>query len=81
MTQRPAPAGICAELAALTSPVDRAAAVTVVARAKGTLPGNLADLRRAALLEARAAGVKVSDLARRVGLSPGRISQLTVSHD
>jgi hypothetical protein len=65
------------ELAAIVCPIDRAAAISRLARTYGTLSTPLAKIRRAALLEARAAGHKVTALAARTGLSEPRISQLT----
>jgi len=65
------------ELAAIECPVDRARRVSAVARQYGTLPGYLAELRRAALIRARQAGHTISYLACEIGLSKGRISQLT----
>lgn len=66
-----------AELASVECPVDRARQVSSLARRIGTLPPPLAAVRRQALVEARAAGHAVVLLAARVGLTPGRVSQLT----
>lgn len=63
------------ELAAVGCPIDRARRVTGIARANGTLPPQLAALRRAALIEA-SVGHSITELARTVGLTPGRICQL-----
>lgn len=64
-------------LARWTCPVDRAAAVSKVRHAFGFVPAELYLLRQVALIEARLAGHKCSYLARRVGLTSARISQLT----
>lgn len=72
-----AAAPTAAELSAVTCPVDRARRITAISRACGTLPRHLADLRRAALNEARALPLPVGHIAAQVGLSQARISQLT----
>jgi N-acetylglutamate synthase/N-acetylornithine aminotransferase len=65
------------DLATVTCPIDRARRVTGIARANGTLTPQLAALRRAALIEASGArSLSLTELARRVGLTPGRICQL-----
>jgi hypothetical protein len=61
----------------ITCPVERAAAVTRHARRHGTLPTPLAELRRADFVMARAEGRTLEWIADRVGLSAGRICQLT----
>lgn len=67
------------ELMAITCPIERAARISHLARWLGTLPGHLAQMRKAALLEARAANHAVNWIAAQVGLSPARVSQLTVA--
>lgn len=64
------------EVAAVVCPIERAQLLTRVARECGTLPGPLADLRRKTLLELRTTR-PVSVIATLLGVSPGRISQLT----
>lgn len=64
------------ELAAVACPIERARLVTAFARACGTLPGALARLRQADLTTARRT-TKVVVLAGKVGVSVGRICQLT----
>jgi hypothetical protein len=64
------------DVAALRCPVDRARLLTRIARQCGTLPPLLADLRTAALIEARVEHGVVR-LAKKVGLSAARISQIT----
>jgi hypothetical protein len=67
-----------ARISEQTCPIERAAAVTKIARRVSTLPPSLSQLRRDSLVEARAAGLKVAYIAERTGLTSGRISQLTV---
>jgi hypothetical protein len=72
-----AAAPTAAELADVANPVDRARRITELARTCGTLPGPLASLRRDSLLQALAGTWRVTALAAAVGLSKGRISQIT----
>jgi len=65
-----------ADIAAIPCPFQRAALVTKIARRCGTLPRSLYELRRAALLEVRAHH-SLAVIGARVGLSRGRIFQLT----
>src|SRR5437762_12960831 len=66
-----------ATLAALTCPVDRARAVGLVARTKGTLSAPLAAVRRAALVEALGTGEwTVTKLAATLSLTISRICQI-----
>lgn len=65
-----------AELAALP-PIECAAAITRLVDTHGTLPRHLSDLRKAKLRQARAQGHKVIAIARQIGLSRGRVSQLS----
>lgn len=58
-------------------PVERARLLTVHARRYGTLPQTLAGVRRAAIVEAVLdQGRQVGWVARKVGLTHGRISQI-----
>ena len=57
-------------------PVELARQIGQVARRVGTLPSDLAELRRIALVEARQT-FQVTVLAGKVGLSAARVSQLT----
>lgn len=73
-----------ADYAAITCPIERAAAITQESRRLGTLPGPLYRLRVAAINEARrlidpATGdlYLVETLADMIGISHPRISQLT----
>jgi len=61
------------ELLAITDPVGRALAAGRVARDHGTLPAELAEVRRDAVLEALRGGMPVTELADRLGLTPSRI--------
>lgn len=65
------------DLAAVSCPIERAALITRISRQCGTLSRPLAELRRLALLEARAAGHAVAGIAAQVGLSKARVFQLT----
>lgn len=65
------------ELAAVDSPIECAAAITRLVKTYGTLPKYLSDLRKKKLRQARNEGHKVAAIAHRVGLSRGRISQLS----
>ncbi|GAA2347118.1 hypothetical protein GCM10010170_034420 [Dactylosporangium salmoneum] len=64
------------ELRAIKSPVERAAAITRVARRCGTLSPELYELRRLALAEARTKH-SAGAIARLVGLSRARVFHLT----
>lgn len=67
-----------AALAAVTDPIERARLICLIATERRTLSPSLAKLYRASLREARGDGErKLSWIARRVGISPGRVSQLT----
>ena len=68
------------DLATVSCPIDRARRVTGIARAYGTLPPQLAAMRRAALIEAsEGRSLSLTELARRIGLTPGRVCQLVGS--
>lgn len=59
-------------------PVEAARLITVVARRRGNLPGDLATLRKDCLRRARTVdGRKVSWLADKVGLAMAGVSRLT----
>lgn len=64
------------ELAAVECPVDRAAQITDLALNRRTLPKTHADIRLAAILEALAKKVTTTELAERLQMSVGRVSQL-----
>lgn len=65
------------QLAGVDCPIECAAAITRLVRTYGTLPVHLSNLRKEKLRQARKEGHKVIAIARRVGLSRGRISQLS----
>lgn len=69
--------GDAARLVEISSPVERAAAITAYGRRNGTLPPPLSRSRDAALIQAwHTDGHRVTWLATKVGLSHGRISQI-----
>lgn len=65
------------ELADVGCPVEVARRIGVVARTCGTLPTWMAEMRRAALIEARAAGHTTDWLAARLGMARARIYTIT----
>lgn len=65
-----------ARVTALPCPVERAVAVTKIARRRGTLSPALAALRRLALAEALRAGHRVGALAAATRLTHARVCQL-----
>lgn len=66
-----------AEMVAVECLFDRAARITQFGRSVGTLPPILADLRRQALVELRAARHSAGVIAARVGIARARVFQLT----
>lgn len=65
------------QVAAIPSPIDRARLITAIANHCGTLSTPLADMRRNDLIAARANGWKLAELADEVGVTIGRVWQLT----
>jgi hypothetical protein len=66
-----------ASIAAIPSPIERARLITQHARRTGNLPPDLAELRRASLIEALEGGSrKVCWVAAKVGLTPSRVSAI-----
>ncbi|WP_433251240.1 GntR family transcriptional regulator [Streptosporangium sp. CA-135522] len=65
------------DIAAIADPVDRAEAISRVMADRQGLIVELARFRREAIVEAQAAGVRQEAIARRLGVSPGRVSQMT----
>ncbi|GHE37567.1 hypothetical protein GCM10017673_45010 [Streptosporangium violaceochromogenes] len=64
------------DIAAISDPLDRACAASAV---MATLQGQsveLSRIRRTAIIEAQEAGVKQEEIARRLGVTPGRVSQM-----
>lgn len=64
------------ELAAEPCPVERFAKLTDLAYTRRTLPKPLSDMRLAALRAALASSVTATAIAKRAGVTQGRISQL-----
>ncbi|GLU48789.1 GntR family transcriptional regulator [Nocardiopsis ansamitocini] len=64
------------EIAAITDPLERARAASA---AMGTLQGQsveLSRIRRGAIVDAQQAGQRQDDIARHLGVTPGRVSQM-----
>ncbi|MEU1877775.1 UTRA domain-containing protein [Streptosporangium sp. NPDC020072] len=64
------------DIAAISDPLDRARAASA---AMATLQGQsveLSRIRRAAIIEAQESGMKQDDIARHLGVTPGRVSQM-----
>ncbi|MFC7328309.1 GntR family transcriptional regulator [Marinactinospora rubrisoli] len=64
------------DIAAIADPLDRALAAS---SAMATLQGQsveLSRIRRGAIIEAQEAGLRQDDIARRLGVTPGRVSQM-----
>jgi hypothetical protein len=60
--------------------LDRAAAVSRVARRKGTVPPPLAAIRRECIFRVRSTGVVLGVIADRIGVSVPRVIQLLAEH-
>src|SRR4051812_27787679 len=73
-------AAFTVRVAAIDDPIERVAQVSELARQLGgTLPSSLAELRRVAMVEARAMGHSTAEIAARAGVSRQRIHQLTTT--
>lgn len=70
-------AALATDIAADADPFSRARRISVIARAQGTLPTALSLLRREALRELRVARHSASVIAEQVGITRGRVFQLT----
>jgi GntR family transcriptional regulator len=65
-------------ITAIADPIERARIIRAIATERRTLPPALARIYRATLREIRGDGErKLVWIARKVGISPGRVSQLT----
>ncbi|MDP9863128.1 MULTISPECIES: GntR family transcriptional regulator [Streptosporangium] len=64
------------DITAIADPVERAHAAGLAMAAQQDLVAGLARLRREAVAEARASGVRQEAIARRLGVTPGRVSQM-----
>lgn len=64
------------EVAAIADPVERARALTRVMAQEQGLVEEAAKIRRAAIAEARDAGMTQEEIARALGVTPGRVSQM-----
>ena len=67
------------DFAAIADPVERARSISRAVADQQNLIAELARLRRAAIAEARAAGVRQDAIARSLGVSAGRVSQMTAA--
>lgn len=67
------------EIEQIPCPVERVKAINRIVRQVGTIPGPLARVRIAALLEALKTTKTVTELARQVGMKRSRVSTL-VNH-
>ncbi|WP_031167380.1 UTRA domain-containing protein [Streptosporangium roseum] len=73
----PSPGGASLdELVVIADPVERARAISVAIADRQDLIAELARLRREAVVEAQASGVRQDAIARRLGVTPGRVSQM-----
>lgn len=64
------------QIAAVADPIERARVVGRVMAEQQRTVSELARIRREAIAEARAAGMRQDEIARRLGVSPGRVSQM-----
>ncbi|GAA3135344.1 GntR family transcriptional regulator [Streptosporangium carneum] len=64
------------DFALIADPVERARSISRVMAEQQDLIAQLARLRRTAVAEARAAGVRQDAIARSLGVTPGRVSQM-----
>ena len=64
------------EAAQIADPVDRARALTQLMTADQGLVTEAAKYRRHAIAEARAAGLTLEQIGARLGVTPGRVSQI-----
>src|SRR5215217_3932767 len=64
------------EAAGISDPIDRARALTRLMTENQGLVTEAAKVRRQAIAEARDAGLSQDEIARRVGVTPGRVSQM-----
>lgn len=70
------PGGGLDELVVIADPVERARAISLAIADRQDLITELARLRREAVVEAQASGVRQDAIARRLGVTPGRVSQM-----
>jgi DNA-binding GntR family transcriptional regulator len=67
------------QIAAVADPIERARVVGRVMAEQQRTVSELARIRRDAIAEARTAGMRQDEIARRLGVSPGRVSQMKPS--
>ncbi|HVS44061.1 MAG TPA: hypothetical protein VMU20_17570 [Candidatus Dormibacteraeota bacterium] len=76
MTDLPPPPRTLQQLAAIADPVERAKAISAAIADLRSITSDLASLRRDAILELRRGGMLQADVAKLLGVSYGRVSQL-----
>lgn len=64
------------DISAISDPVERARAITRAMTEAQGLTEEAARIRRGAIAEAREAGHTLEDIARAIGVTPGRVSQM-----
>ncbi|MEV5407321.1 UTRA domain-containing protein [Thermopolyspora sp. NPDC052614] len=69
-------AHILEQITAVSDPIERARAIGRVMADEQRTVTELARLRREAIAEAQSAGMRQDEIARRLGVSPGRVSQM-----
>jgi DNA-binding GntR family transcriptional regulator len=63
-------------ITAIADPIERARAISRAIAAEQRMVTELARLRREAIAEAQSAGMRQEEIARLLGVSPGRVSQM-----
>lgn len=64
------------QITAVADPIERARVISRAIAAEQRTITELARLRREAIAEAQSAGMRQDEIARRLGVSPGRVSQM-----
>jgi GntR family transcriptional regulator len=64
------------DIAAIADPIERARALTQLMTERQGLVEQAARMRRGAIAEARDAGMTQDEIAKRLGVTPGRVSQM-----
>jgi GntR family transcriptional regulator len=64
------------QITAVSDPIERARAISRLMADEQRTVTELARLRREAIAEAQSAGMRQDEIARRLGVSPGRVSQM-----
>lgn len=69
-------AGTLHDIAATPEPLDRARAASAAMTSLQERSVELSRIRRGAITEAQQSGMRQEDIARHLGVSPGRVSQM-----